>query len=140
MIPRENHINRPFSLNCCCCCISYPQSPELGAGSSAHSRCQTIQRGCFAFLSVARDLADFNHSPRPCTYGCAAIHLCIHSLSIHWRYNCQRPWEQVFKIIKYKGRGKDSKLSATYLPILNQMLLKRTVLAYEAVTEMGNPR
>lgn len=44
------------------------------------------------------------------------------------------PEEQVVKIIKYKG------LSATYLPVLNEMLLERTVLGYEAVTEMRNPR
>ncbi|QBZ57636.1 hypothetical protein PoMZ_02569 [Pyricularia oryzae] len=37
-------------------------------------------------------------------------------------------WEQLNKILKYKGKGQRSRLHATYLPILNQLLLQRTNL------------
>ncbi|KAI7908598.1 WD domain-containing protein [Pyricularia oryzae] len=38
------------------------------------------------------------------------------------------PWEQLNKILKYEGKGQRSRLHATYLPILNQLLLQRTNL------------
>ncbi|KAI6534177.1 hypothetical protein MCOR10_002449 [Pyricularia oryzae] len=38
------------------------------------------------------------------------------------------PWEQLNKILKCKGKGQRSRLHATYLPILNQLLLQRTNL------------
>ncbi|TLD14369.1 uncharacterized protein PgNI_02690 [Pyricularia grisea] len=38
------------------------------------------------------------------------------------------PWEQLNKIIEYKGKGQRSRLYATYLLILNQLFLKRTNL------------
>lgn len=38
------------------------------------------------------------------------------------------PWEQLSKIIEYKGKGQRSRLHATYLLILNQLFLERTNL------------
>jgi hypothetical protein len=67
-----------------------------------------------------------------------AIPLFIFATTICWFINdrkCGQPKDQLAKVLKYETRSQASKLDATYLPVLDQLLVGVTISERRGLVE-----